>query len=79
MTIAYSLGGAPVARPYSSRHNTGEAVDMIISHFAGKTVMDANGREIKIRTFLNIKSIGATYHVYWYGPEDKVHWSVDGE
>jgi hypothetical protein len=66
-----------VARPETSRHNFGAAVDLNISNFAGKKVKDAAGDEIEVKSFKDLTAIGATYGVNYYSGEN-MHWSDTG-
>lgn len=78
MVLGYGIGSVPVSKPGHSAHNFSQAIDMVISDFAGKTIVDAKGKPRVVKSFIDLKSVGATYGVIWYGPEDSVHWSVDG-
>ncbi|PFH08495.1 hypothetical protein BCF11_0850 [Collimonas sp. PA-H2] len=78
MVLGYGIGSTPVSKPGHSAHNFSQAIDMMISGFAGKTIVDAKGKSREVKSFIDLKSVGATYGVLWYGPEDSVHWSADG-
>lgn len=78
MVLGYGIGSKPVSMPGRSAHNFSQAIDMAISGFAGKTMLDAQGKSRKIKNFIDLKAVGASYGVIWYGPEDSVHWSLDG-
>lgn len=78
MMFGYGIGSMPVSKPGRSSHNYSQAIDMQLSNFVGKTVLDAQDKSRKIKNFIDLKSVGASYGVIWYGPEDRVHWSLDG-
>lgn len=78
MVLGYGISSVPVSKPGHSAHNFSQAIDMVISGFAGKTILDAKGKPREVKTFLDLKAVGASYGVIWYGPEDSVHWSADG-
>lgn len=66
-----------VARPGTSRHNFGAAVDLNISDFSKKKIKDASGDEVDVDNFDDLIAIGATYGVIYYSGE-KMHWSDTG-
>lgn len=78
MMFGYGIGSVPVSKPGRSLHNSSQAIDMLLSNFVGKTILDAQDKPRKIKSFIDLKSVGASYGVIWYGPEDRVHWSLDG-
>lgn len=66
-----------VARPGTSRHNFGAAVDLNIANYSGKKVKDASGDEVEVKTFKDLTAIGASYGVIYYSGEN-MHWSDTG-
>ena len=78
MVNAYGINSVPVSRPGRSAHNFAQAIDMVISGYAGTTIVDAQKKTRTVKNFIDLKAVGASYGVIWYGPEDSVHWSVDG-
>jgi len=66
-----------VAKAKNSNHNKRQAIDINISGFVGKTVVDNTGAKIKIKNFDTLVDVGATYNVNFY-PEEKMHWSISG-
>jgi hypothetical protein len=78
MVSGYGISSVPVSRPGRSAHNFSQAIDMVITGYAGKTIVDAQKKTRTVQNFIDLKSVGASYGVIWYGPEDSVHWSVDG-
>ncbi|MBI5256155.1 MAG: hypothetical protein HY855_06625 [Burkholderiales bacterium] len=67
-----------VFRPaLTSRHTEGRAIDMTISNFLGRTVRDAEGDEVRLRTAADLHSVGASYGVHKLA-SDPPHWSDDG-
>jgi LysM repeat protein len=66
-----------VGRPKRSRHNFGGALDMNLSAYVGKSVTDADGKDVKVKGFSTLVDIGATYGVLYY-PQENMHWSDTG-
>jgi LysM repeat protein len=66
-----------VARPATSRHNFGAAVDLNIQNFAGKKIKDASGDEIDVKSFDDLIRIGTSYGVIYFSGEN-MHWSDNG-
>jgi hypothetical protein len=66
-----------VGRPKRSRHNFGGALDMNLSTYVGKSVKDADGKDVKVTGFSTLVDIGATYGVLYY-PQENMHWSDTG-
>lgn len=85
MDTAYGAADA-IGKPYKSNHNGGEAIDMDFSPAwgIGKTVVDANGKSVKIGSKRHLIDVGATFKVlHWNyaGPKNKKddpHWSKSG-
>jgi D-alanyl-D-alanine dipeptidase len=85
MDSAYGAAGI-IGKPYRSNHNGGRAVDVSFSPQwgIGKSVVDANGKTVKIGSKQDIIKVGATYNVlHWnyHGAKAKVddpHWSATG-
>jgi hypothetical protein len=66
-----------VGKPKKSRHNAKAALDMRITGFIDKTVVDNTGAKIKIKDFKTLTIVGKTYGVKYYKDED-MHWSDTG-
>ncbi|MYN20306.1 LysM peptidoglycan-binding domain-containing protein [Rugamonas sp. FT107W] len=66
-----------VGMPGSSRHNYAAAVDMNITNYIGKTVKDATGNEVHLRSFSDLTAVGRSYGVKYY-PRENMHWSDRG-
>ena len=85
MDSAYNAAGI-IGKPYRSNHNGGRAIDVKFSPAwgIGKSVVDANGKTVKIGSKQDIIAVGATFDVlHWnyHGAKAKVddpHWSATG-
>nr|WP_221320296.1 LysM domain-containing protein [Chitinivorax tropicus] len=78
MVRAYGLGNNPVAKPGRSNHNKRQAIDMTITNYERKTIIDADGNKVKIGSWHDLKLVGKTYDVIWFGARDRPHWSPTG-
>ncbi|OLL28256.1 hypothetical protein BTH42_28585 [Burkholderia sp. SRS-W-2-2016] len=78
MVDGYQIGSNPVAPPRNSNHNRKLAVDMRISNFFGKNVLDAHGDSVEVNTFADLKRVGSTYSVFHKLDDDPPHWSITG-
>ncbi|WP_309891849.1 N-acetylmuramoyl-L-alanine amidase [Archangium sp.] len=75
-----------IGKPYKSNHNGGEAIDMDFAPAwgIGKSVVDATGKTVTIRSKRDLLVVGATFGVYhwnYHGPKNKTddpHWSKTG-
>ncbi|MFL5348999.1 MAG: hypothetical protein ACJ8AT_29720, partial [Hyalangium sp.] len=85
MDSAYGAAGA-IGKPYHSNHNGGEAIDVDFrpKWGIGKSVVDAQGTTVAIKSKQDAIKVGATYSVYHWnysGPKakkDDPHWSKTG-
>jgi N-acetyl-anhydromuramyl-L-alanine amidase AmpD/LysM repeat protein len=85
MDKAYGAAGA-IGKPYKSNHNGGEAIDMSFTPEwgIGKSVVDATGKTVAIRSKADIIKVGATFGVYHWNysgsksKNDDPHWSRTG-
>ena len=84
MKAAYKIGKA-VAEPFSSNHNKGLAIDMTLSPWfgIGKTVKNASGQPVVIKSKRDMIEVGKTYKVFHWDIKprnraDNPHWSVTG-
>ena len=84
MKAAYGIGDA-VAEPFSSNHNKGLAIDMTLSPWfgIGKTVKNASGQPVVIKSKRDMIEVGKTYKVFHWDIKprtyaDNPHWSVTG-
>lgn len=85
MDGAYGAAGA-IGKPYHSNHNGGEAIDVDFrpKWGIGKSVLDANGNSVAIKSKKDAITVGATYSVFHWnysGPKakkDDPHWSKTG-
>ncbi|HEY0135255.1 MAG TPA: hypothetical protein VGB85_14320 [Nannocystis sp.] len=85
MDSAYGAAGA-IGKPYRSNHNGGRAIDVRFTPAwgIGKSVVDANGKTVKIGSKRDILNIGGTYNVFHWNyhgakaKEDDPHWSATG-
>lgn len=85
MDRAYGAVGI-IGREYRSNHNGGRAIDMRLSPAwgIGKTVKNANGRDVSISSKRDILNVGGTYNVlHWNyasakNKADDPHWSQTG-
>lgn len=66
-----------VGRPGASRHNFGGAVDMNLSGYVGKSMVDQTGATVKIESFESLVTVGKSYGVHYY-PKENMHWSDTG-
>lgn len=66
-----------VGKPKNSNHNKRSAVDMKITGYEGKTIVDNAGAKIKLKKFMDLVDVGASYGVIYYVDED-MHWSHNG-
>jgi D-alanyl-D-alanine dipeptidase len=67
-----------VFRPaLSSNHTQGRAIDMTITNYVGRTVSDATGQRIVLRSAQDLHGVGASYGVRKLA-SDPPHWSDDG-
>lgn len=83
----YGIGNNPIGKPYKSNHNGGEAFDCRISNWGiGKTITNASGQRITIKSRADIAKVGESYGVkHWSqygekatGKKDDPHWSKSG-
>lgn len=83
----YGIGNNPIGKPYKSNHNDGEAFDCRISNWGiGKTITNASGQRITIKSRADITKVGESYGVkHWSqygekatGKKDDPHWSKSG-
>lgn len=83
----YGIGNNPIGKPYKSNHNGGEAFDCRISNWGiGKTIKNASGQRITIKSKADIAKVGESYGVkHWSqygekatGKKDDPHWSKSG-
>lgn len=83
----YGIGNNPIGKPYKSNHNGGEAFDCRISNWGiGKTITNASGQRITIKSRADITKVGESYGVkHWSqygekatGKKDDPHWSKSG-
>ena len=84
MKAAYGIGDT-VAEPFSSNHNKGLAIDMTLSPWfgIGKTVKNASGQPVVIKSKRDMIEVGKTYKVFHWDIKprtraDNPHWSVTG-
>ena len=84
MKAAYGIGDT-VAEPFSSNHNKGLAIDMTLSPWfgIGKTVKNASGQPVVIKSKRDMIEVGKTYKVFHWDIkprpyDDYPHWSVTG-
>lgn len=61
-----------VGRPGKSRPNFGGAADMNISGYVGKTMKDASGHDVKLKSFSDLKLVGTGYGVTYF-PHENMH------
>jgi D-alanyl-D-alanine dipeptidase len=61
----------------TSRHITGNAIDMTISNIVGKTMTNAYGASVKINSESKLYDVGAGYGVHKL-ESDPPHWSNNG-
>ena len=67
-----------VFRPaVNSNHTRGLAIDMSINNYANKSINNASGVAVMVRTAANLHALGATYGVHKLAT-DPPHWSSDG-
>ncbi|RQH01678.1 LysM peptidoglycan-binding domain-containing protein [Paraburkholderia dinghuensis] len=66
-----------VGRPGHSRHNFGAAVDLNIIGHTGKKMKDSSGHDVEIKSFDDLKAVGAGYGVRYFEKEN-MHWSDNG-
>lgn len=85
MKAAYRLKNK-VAKPFSSNHQKGLAIDMTLSPWfgIGKTVKNASGQPVVIKSKRDMIEVGKTYKVFHFDTKaskpggDDPHWSVTG-
>lgn len=85
MKNAYGIGGNPVGKPYRSNHNKRQAIDMKLfpQWGIGKTVKNASGQPVVIKSKRDIIEVGKTYKVFHWDitpkkRRDNPHWSATG-
>jgi murein DD-endopeptidase MepM/ murein hydrolase activator NlpD len=78
MKSAYAIGSNPVGKPGYSNHNKKMAIDVSLSEYVGKRVLNGGGEEVKLMTWRDVEKLGDTFGVYWYGVRDRPHWSWNG-
>mgnify|MGYP000856366631 CR=1 FL=1 len=85
MKNAYGIGGNPVGKPYRSNHNKRQAIDMKLfpQWGIGKTVKNASGQLVVIKSKRDIIEVGKTYKVFHWDitpkkRRDNPHWSATG-
>lgn len=66
-----------VGKPKKSRHNFAAAIDINIGSYVGKTVKNADGKDVKLVSFAVLKDVGESYGVIYFAKE-KMHWSDTG-
>lgn len=66
-----------VGKPGKSNHNKRLAVDISLSNYVGKTVVDNTGEKVKVKAFSTLVAIGETYGVLYF-PKENMHWSHNG-
>lgn len=74
MVRTYGLRHRPALE---SRHTEGRAVDMSITAWEGKVIIDGRGKRVKLDTLSDLHRVGKSYGVHPL-PGDPVHWSSDG-
>lgn len=75
--IAWNSPRQKVARPAASNHTRGDAIDMKMSNYAGKSVKNADGELIEVTGFSTLVTIGKSYGVIYF-PREDMHWSING-
>jgi murein DD-endopeptidase MepM/ murein hydrolase activator NlpD len=78
MKQAYAIGSNPVGKPGLSNHNKKMAMDVSLSGYVGKTAVNGDGDKVDLVTWNDVKKLGVTYDVYWFGANDRPHWSWNG-
>lgn len=78
MKGAYAIGSNPVGEPGKSNHNKKQAMDISLCNYAGKKITNGDGEIVKLSNWSDVKKLGATYGVYWFGVNDRPHWSWNG-
>lgn len=78
MKSAYAIGSNPVGEPGNSNHNKKRAMDISLGNYVGKSVTNGDGDSVKLSSWSDVKKLGATYGVYWFGANDRPHWSWNG-
>ncbi|WAS90014.1 hypothetical protein [Nannocystis punicea] len=85
MDAKYGAAGA-IGMAYRSNHNKGQAIDVSFTPGwgIGKSVVDANGKTVAIKSKQDLLNVGASYGVYhwtYHGAKsksDEPHWSLTG-
>lgn len=78
MMHAFEIGGNPVGMPGQSNHNKKAAIDVSLSKYSGAMVVNGDGERVELASWKDVKKVGATYGVYWFGENDRPHWSWNG-
>ncbi|MFN4266072.1 MAG: LysM peptidoglycan-binding domain-containing protein [Aquabacterium sp.] len=78
MKNAYAIGANPVGRPGRSNHNKRLAMDISVNGYQKKTTIDGDGNSKELKKWSDLEDLGKSYEVYWFGSDDRPHWSVDG-
>ena len=60
-----------------SNHTNRTAIDMNVGGMIGKTMNDASGNAVRIRSEADLHAVGASYGVHKL-VSDPPHWSADG-
>ncbi|MEY4766609.1 MAG: hypothetical protein RI907_3282 [Pseudomonadota bacterium] len=79
MKAAYGIGANPVAPPGASNHNKRQAMDLSISGYVGKKVINPSGEAVKLSDWDDVVDLGDDFGVKWFGSKDKPHWSLSGK
>ncbi len=87
MVDGYGTNDLEVAPSLTSRHTTGQAVDMAVSWAGTLKIKDASGKEHSItstprdHTNVDLIAVAKTFGVVHFQPVDKdrLHWSNDGK
>jgi len=74
MVSGYGMAHSAVL---TSRHTERRAIDMTVSGIVGRSVNDANGKAIAIKSLRDLNPVGKSYGVIKLVSDDP-HWSDDG-
>lgn len=78
MMVGLGVGRNPVGEPGRSNHNKRKAIDISVSGYSGKIVVGGDGESFTLHSWQDVRKLGESYDVYWYGAGDRPHWSWNG-
>jgi hypothetical protein len=78
MAQAFAIGGNPVGMPGKSNHNKKLAMDISLSGYVNKKIVNPDGENVTLECWGDLVSVAEDFGVKWFGSKDKPHWSFNG-